>query len=306
MPAPALSQQNAKSLEQHIHPSLKVIMNDREITLPANIGIAPHLWHNHSLDRYSFAPKYVSPIHTHKDNDTLHVESTGFRRFTFGDFLHIWGIDQSKITQVTSNGEEIRNYKNLPLTDGQNLTLHLNLETSPKDFERYRNSTSGLAFQYPSEWKLNHINSTNGSYKSLLGETFLSLIELFPPERNYLNAPHFTIQVDKLPSNNITLDQYTIAYLPLLLQGNEVGFSKVDNKESNFGYNFNGNPARKIVLERSNINVNYTKDPNPTYPTRYQKAMQIWTINNDKIYTVSYRGYLYSYYEYLPTVEKNP
>jgi hypothetical protein len=307
IPAPALSQHKAKSVEQHIHVFLKVIMNSREITLPANIGIAPHLWHGHSLDNYSFAPGYIAPIHTHKDNDTLHVESTVFRRFTFGDFLYIWGIDQSKITNVTSNGEEIKNYKTLPLTDGQNLTLQIKLETSPKDFKSYTNSTSGLAFQYPSEWKVNPANPTNTSYISLLGENLLSIIEVFPPERNYLNAPYFTIEVDKLPSTNITLDQYTIRNLPLVMQGDHITFSKVNDKES-IDYNFDNHPARKIVLEKSYINVNKSNDivneANPTYPTRYQKTMQIWTINNDKIYLISYTGYSYSYSEYLPTIEK--
>ena len=103
-------------------------MNGREITLPGLIGIDPNLWVKSSLDRYSDAPLFRAPIHTHEDNDTLHVESTVFRRFTFGDFLNVWGIDQSKITSITLDGKELNDtYNEIPLENRQNWTLEINL-----------------------------------------------------------------------------------------------------------------------------------------------------------------------------------
>lgn len=59
----------------HIHPKLKVVIRDKTIAVPANIGIgAVH-----------------QPMHTHETDGTIHVEGAEGRT-TIGQFMALWGV----------------------------------------------------------------------------------------------------------------------------------------------------------------------------------------------------------------------
>ena len=116
----------------HNHATLKVISNNGVVTtVPAHVGMVqvgkaedPLLYADHSLDKYGM--QGMSPLHTHDDSGTIHVESNTVRNYTLGEFLDIWrGLDSDKITQATVNGNPVSDFRNVILNDGEKIDLEL-------------------------------------------------------------------------------------------------------------------------------------------------------------------------------------
>jgi hypothetical protein len=63
----------------HVHAELKVYINGKQTTVPANLGIDPQ-------------GRFISPIHTHDTSGVVHMESTKYYPFTLGEFINIWGV----------------------------------------------------------------------------------------------------------------------------------------------------------------------------------------------------------------------
>jgi hypothetical protein len=112
----------------HIHPHLRLYVGRQQYAVPAEIGIKPSMWRDHHLDKY-IGDMGAAPIHTHDSSGILHVESSVTRRFTFGEFLDIWGIGgalKNYDVNVSSNGQRVPDYRNLALKDGQDIVLTVN------------------------------------------------------------------------------------------------------------------------------------------------------------------------------------
>lgn len=115
---------NNKPMVMHIHPKLSLSMDGRDIAVPQNIGIDNSLWKGHSLDQYGM--QGMSPLHTHDTSGIIHVESNVQRDFTLGEFLDVWGgIDPSKIASVAVDGNEVSDYSNHILSNGENIRLEI-------------------------------------------------------------------------------------------------------------------------------------------------------------------------------------
>jgi hypothetical protein len=98
----------------HVHAELKVYINGKQTTVPANLGIDPQ-------------GRFISPIHTHDTSGVVHMESTKFYPFTLGEFINIWGVkftdnqlgqykagDGGNVLQLWVNGKQVAdpvNYK---------------------------------------------------------------------------------------------------------------------------------------------------------------------------------------------------
>lgn len=108
----------------HIHPRLNVVIRDRPITVPANMGIgAAH-----------------QPMHTHETDGTIHVEGAA-ERTTIGQFMALWGVTfgGDSLGPYRSNGSDrVRMWVKMPggklfkesrpngaakLTDGEEIYL---------------------------------------------------------------------------------------------------------------------------------------------------------------------------------------
>ncbi len=107
----------------HFHPSLTLVIDGKPAAVPAQIGIDPQMWQDHSLDSYGM--KGMAPLHTHDTSGTIHVESYANRYYTFGQLLDIWGLNLSGYKQVTMtvNGQPVPDYQNYILKDGDKIIL---------------------------------------------------------------------------------------------------------------------------------------------------------------------------------------
>lgn len=119
----SLAEIHSVKMAMHDHVPIAVVKAGQRMEVPENIGIAPELWHDHSLD--SFGPATVSPMHTHDRSGTIHIESTAMRQFTLGEFLHIWGIADEVERVVDANGQEVQDFQNHVLENNKGLVLTL-------------------------------------------------------------------------------------------------------------------------------------------------------------------------------------
>ncbi len=125
---------NEKPMITHIHPNIVITVDGKQESVPADIGMSPLLWKDHSLDSYGMQEMAgmgmpgMAPLHTHDNSGTIHVESSDHRDYTVDKFLNIWGglnVDGNTIS-ATVNGKPVSNYKNIILKDGEQINLQIN------------------------------------------------------------------------------------------------------------------------------------------------------------------------------------
>jgi len=116
----------------HLHPELNIVMDNKSLTVPSNIGINSSLWNDHSLDKYGMQAmpemgmSSMAPLHTHDDSGIIHVESSINRNYTLGEFLEVWGLKvDDKIVKATVDNRSITNFENIALRDGEKITLNI-------------------------------------------------------------------------------------------------------------------------------------------------------------------------------------
>ena len=100
-----------QGLAVHIHPHVQILVNGRDVPIPANLGI--------TTDAQGRATGFL-PIHTHDGTGTLHVESPTARGFTLKDFFDRLGfvlsstelagflVEVGQSVRVTVNGQASR------------------------------------------------------------------------------------------------------------------------------------------------------------------------------------------------------
>lgn len=115
-----------QGLAVHIHPHVQVLVNGRDLPIPANLGIM--------VDAQGRATGFL-PIHTHDGTGTLHVESPTARGFTLKDFFDSWGFvlsstelagfltEAGRSVRLTVNGQASAALGSLPLRDGDHIVV---------------------------------------------------------------------------------------------------------------------------------------------------------------------------------------
>lgn len=105
----------------HIHPYLEIMINGQAQEIPANIGVIAGC---------------MNPLHTHDATGKIHVESPEERDFTLGDFFAVWNktftkeqildekADETHIIKETVNGNEVQDYENTILRDGDRIVIY--------------------------------------------------------------------------------------------------------------------------------------------------------------------------------------
>ena len=114
------------ALVMHIHAQLEVQKDGQKVPVPAEIGIASELWHDHSLDDFGPSKALLAPLHTHDESGTIHIESVINRDYTLGEFLSIWGMQPDKVVMATSSDAgEIQDFQNHVLARNERITLEI-------------------------------------------------------------------------------------------------------------------------------------------------------------------------------------
>jgi hypothetical protein len=123
---------NMNPIIMHTHPQLSILVNGTSFSVPAQIGIDPSLWKDHSLDRFGMQSmpemnmSAMAPLHTHDDSGILNVESIVNRNYTLGEFLNIWGLNlDGKTVKMTMNDKQMADFRNHILGDGKQIKLEV-------------------------------------------------------------------------------------------------------------------------------------------------------------------------------------
>jgi serine/threonine-protein kinase len=151
---------------------------------------------------------------------------------------------------------------------------------SPIDLNKdltYQNPTLGIKINYPAGW-IHELHSGNLVTFLASGESGGS--DTYPAGLG--------IKVQHLRSKNISLTQITNVQIKNLTQ-NHSDFKLIESTESKIG---GSSPAHKIVFSATD-NKKHER-----------KAMQIWAINRDKAYLITYKAEPAKYSKYLPTIQK--
>mgnify|MGYP001565829406 CR=1 FL=1 len=116
----ALSCTTDMATKFHIHPHLEIVVNGKKQEIPANIGVKLTC---------------MNALHTHDNSGTVHVEAPEKRDFTLSDFFAVWNktynkdqildykVDDRRVIRQTVNGEELQDYENTALRDGDQIVI---------------------------------------------------------------------------------------------------------------------------------------------------------------------------------------
>jgi hypothetical protein len=116
---------------EHLHVPLYVYVDGEQVTVPANLGLSQ---------------AGVSPLHTHDELGTVHVESAVAVDFTLGQFFDVWGVrltadcvggdcaDAERALRVYSGGEEVTgNPRDVVLEDSSAVVVTMGTEDQVPD-----------------------------------------------------------------------------------------------------------------------------------------------------------------------------
>ena len=117
-----------------VNSHLTIMMDNKSITIPSQIGIDMPLWKDHTLDKYG-APGMpmqgmvmpgMAPIYTTDNTGLIKVGSVVNRNYTLGEFFQIWGLDlDGKTGKATVDGKPVPDFKNIVLRDKENIVLYV-------------------------------------------------------------------------------------------------------------------------------------------------------------------------------------
>jgi PsbP-like protein len=150
----------------------------------------------------------------------------------------------------------------------------------PNNFSLYNNSTYGIQFQSPDDWK---------KIETLTGRT--TFVQFISPSRNMTGGieppAHVTISIEKGLGNVTTLRQYSQASDKLL-----------DRVLGNFT-----TTSQPITLSGLPATSKIIATKHPTSGITISMA-QVFAIKNNNAYSITYTVPTSSYYRYLPVVQQ--
>ena len=183
---------------------------------------------------------------------------------------------QQQLSPEEIQNEILRGNLKIKSTDNDTTTTESSVQ-SLGGFLAYESPVSGIRTQYPDGWEILIQNTSNSS---------LSLRFDSPAENDtdtYRENVRFVIDTI---SNNTALGNFTSATLASYLESYpDLKFSEV----SSTNLTNNAIPAYKLVASHTQEGLDF---------------MQIFAINEDKVYTILYSSEKTRYSTYLPIIEK--
>ena len=177
-------------------------------------------------------------------------------------------FNQDRICEfiLLANGTMMKN----PGVSGQPMTETTSKKTQTTDFPSYRNHSLGITIQYPVGWQLEVDKNKI---------TFVQQNDIVSLETNV--------------ENNIeaSLSEYVNTRLKELLEQRQ-DFNLLESTPATIS----GNPAHKVVYT-------FVKEDG-LRAGEINKVLRIWSIENNKLYTIAYVAEEDRFSEYLPKIEK--
>ena len=134
----SLTSKNVNPFAVYFHSNLSIILDNKPVVIPSQIGINESSWKDHSLDKYGVPGMPMdekgeknmpgmAPLYTTNDKGRITIGSVIEREHTLGEFLKIWGgLDtKDKLVNATVNGNEVADYENITLEDDQQIELYV-------------------------------------------------------------------------------------------------------------------------------------------------------------------------------------
>jgi serine/threonine-protein kinase len=160
----------------------------------------------------------------------------------------------------------------------QNATAQTSVTTS--NFLTYINHIYGIKIQYPADWRLGEHHYTNRFAVDFISTS----------KNNSDTAPAtITLSVETLKQNK-TLNGFTTGNLAKARQSLP-GFQLIQSNATTLA----GTPAHKIIY--------FFSSADPTIQLPFI-SMNVWTIKQSKVYSISYTEAKPQYVKYLPITQK--
>jgi hypothetical protein len=157
----------------------------------------------------------------------------------------------------------------------------------------YQNSSLRLSLQYPSDWKVEERTNINNNNDTASSIKFTS-----PSKKDLMVVSVYTQNLSSSPIDqrqNITLDNLTRSGITAAKQNlNNLQFLDLETANVTLGLGQN-NPAHKVIYSNTNKNA--------TFPLQFV-TMQTYTINDGKIYGISYVSEASQFFRHLPAVQR--
>jgi hypothetical protein len=186
-------------------------------------------------------------------------------------------IAQQQLSPEEIQNEILRGNLKIKSTDNDTTTTESSVQSLVNGNLTYESPVYGIRTQYPDGWEILIQNTSNSS---------LSLRFDSPAENDtdtYRENVRFVIDTI---SNNTALSNFTSATLASYLESYpDLKFSEV----SSTNLTNNAIPAYKLVASHTQEGLDF---------------MQIFAINEDKVYTILYSSEKTRYSTYLPIIEK--
>jgi hypothetical protein len=184
---------------------------------------------------------------------------------------------QQQLSPEEIQNEILRGNLKIKSTDNDTTTTESSVQSLVNGNLTYESPVYGIRTQYPDGWEILIQNTSNSS---------LSLRFYSPAENDtdtYRENVRFVIDTI---SNNTALSNFTSATLASYLESYpDLKFSEV----SSTNLTNNAIPAYKLVASHTQEGLDF---------------MQIFAINEDKVYTILYSSEKTRYSTYLPIIEK--
>lgn len=190
-------------------------------------------------------------------------------------FFYIYSCKTFKITLLLSLAVTLTCLLSIGESHASVTFGAFSLVNTNNNFLTYQDNSLGLRIDYPAGWI--HELHAGGLV------TFLPSLE----DSSNTYPAGLGITVEHLKSKNMRLSDITKIQIKNLTQ-NHSDFRLLQSTE----FRVAGNIANKIVFTATD-SMNHER-----------KAMQIWTLNGDKAYLITYKAEPGQYSNYLPTIEK--
>ncbi len=132
----SLTSKNVNPFAVYFHSNLSIILDNKPVVIPSQIGINESLWKDHSSDKHGVPGMPMdekgeknmpgmAPLYTTNDKGRITIGSVIERDYTLGEFLKIWGgLDLvDKTINATVNGKPVEDYMNIILKDKAQIKL---------------------------------------------------------------------------------------------------------------------------------------------------------------------------------------